>query len=116
MPTYEVSRPLLRHDGEEYKAGDTVEMTGQQAVPLLSYGAIEGPIGEDAPEGSEKSPDDGTEEPSEDLVELVGAPPANALAEAGLPTIEAAASYDGDLTEIGGVGDTTAEDLAGFTE
>jgi len=76
-------------------------MTGQQAAPLLSYGAIEGPL---------------REEPSEDLVGLVGTKQAGALAEAGLPTIEAAASYGGDLTEIGGVGDATAEDLADFAE
>ena len=104
MPTYKVSRPLLRHDGEEHEEGDTVEMTGQQAAPLLSYGAIEGPVGEEAPEGAE--------EPSDDLVELVGMRQANALAEAGLQTIEAAASYEGDLTALEGVGDATAEDIA----
>jgi len=46
----------------------------------------------------------------------VGTKQANALAEAGLQTIETAASYDGDLTKIGGVGDATAEDLADFAE
>jgi predicted flap endonuclease-1-like 5' DNA nuclease len=107
MPTYKVSRPLLRHDGEEYERGDTVGMTGQQAAPLLSCDAIEGPVME---EGSSSS------EPSEDLVELVGAKQANTLAEASLQTIEAAASYDGDLTEIDGVGDRTAEDLRSYDE
>jgi len=113
MPTYKVSRPLLRHDGEEHEEGDTVEMTGQQAAPLLSYGAIKGPVGDEPSEGSEESPE-GAEEPSDDLVELVGTRQANALAEAGLQTIEAAASYDGNLTALEGVGDATAEDIAGF--
>jgi len=111
MPTYKVSRPLLRHDGEEYEGGDTVEMTGQQAAPLLSYGAIEGPVREEPSEENEGSSEENVEEPSEDLAERVGTKQADALAEAGLPTIEAAASYGGDLTEIGGVGDSTAEEL-----
>jgi predicted flap endonuclease-1-like 5' DNA nuclease len=113
MPTYKVSRPLLRHDGEEHQEGDTVEMTGQQAAPLLSYGAIKGPVGDEASEGGEDSPE-GAENPSEDLVELVGTKQANALAEAGLQTIEAAAGYEGDLTELKGVGDATAADIADF--
>ena len=111
MPTYKVSRPLLRHDGEEHEEGDTVEMTGQQAAPLLSYGAIKGPVGKEASGDGEDSPE-GAEEPSEDLAKLVGTKQANALAEAGLRTIEAAASYDGDLTALEGVGDATAADIA----
>jgi hypothetical protein len=53
-------------------------------------------------------------EPSEKLVDLLGTRQANALARAGLTTIEAAMTYhreEGDLTELEGVGDGTVEDL-----
>lgn len=103
MPTYTVARPNFRHDGEEYSEGDSVEIPESQATPLLGLGAIEGAEeDEDAPE------------PSDDLKELVGTRPANALAKAGLTTIEEALAYEGDLTDLDGVGDQTAEDLADF--
>lgn len=100
MPTYDVNRPNFRHDGERYENGDTVDMPDSQAAPLVAIGALE---------EAEESP-----EPSEDLKELVGTRPANALAKAGLTTIEEALAYEGDLTELDGVGDQTAEDLAAF--
>lgn len=36
MPKYKVKSPLS-HDGEDYKIGDTVEMTAEQAAPLLGH-------------------------------------------------------------------------------
>jgi len=106
MPTYEVTRPILRHDGEEYSHGDTVEMPARQARALLDHGALE-KTGEE----SESAP-----EPSKDLKELVGTKQANRLAEAALTTIEEALAYEGDLTALDGVGDSTAEDLIAFAE
>jgi len=49
--------------------------------------------------------------PSDALTDVVGTRRANALAEAGLPTIEEALAYPGDLTEIRDVGQGTVEDL-----
>jgi len=103
MPEYIVQRPLLRHDGKEYGEGDTVDLSEKTALRLVGLGALE--------EAAEEGP-----EPSDDLVELVGTRPAGALANAGLPTIEEALSYEGDLTELDDVGDGTAETLADFAE
>ena len=36
MPKYKVKSPLS-HDGKDYKIGDTVEMTAEQADPLLGH-------------------------------------------------------------------------------
>lgn len=55
-------------------------------------------------------------EPTDELVEVVGARAANALAAAGLDTLEAAATYDGDLTALDGVGDATAATLDADTD
>jgi len=53
-------------------------------------------------------------EPADMLVDLVGTRQANALARAGLATIDAALAYhedEGDLTELKDVGPGTVEDL-----
>lgn len=66
--------------------------------------------GEDPP----SSTDEDTPDPDEALVDLVGGRRANALARAGLTTIEGALAYhdeDGDLTDLDGVGDGTLEAL-----
>lgn len=42
---------------------------------------------------------------------VVGTRQANALADAGLTTVEEALEYDGDLTELDGVGQGTVDDL-----
>jgi len=55
-------------------------------------------------------------EPTEELKDAVGTRQANRLAEAGLPTIEEALAYDGDLTALEGVGDATVEDLIDAAE
>lgn len=104
MPTYTVQRPRLRHDGEEYTEGETVEMPEEQAARKLHLGALE------------ETAEGGPGEPSEDLQELVGPKQASALADAGLPTIEEALAYEGDLTSLDGVGDATADDIAAFAE
>jgi predicted flap endonuclease-1-like 5' DNA nuclease len=49
---------------------------------------------------------------SDALEELVGATAAKGLAGAGLTTIEAAQAYEGDLTDIDGVGEATADKIA----
>lgn len=53
----------------------------------------------------------GASEPSDGLKDAVGTRQANALAEAGLTTVEEALGYEGDITELDGVGEATAEDL-----
>lgn len=54
MPIFEVLQPL-DHDGKSYKEGKTVELTQEQAEPLLELKAI-APVGAptktDAPIGS----------------------------------------------------------------
>jgi len=50
-------------------------------------------------------------EPSDQLKEVVSTRQANALAEAGITTIGEALGYEGDLTELDGVGDGTVDDL-----
>jgi len=104
MPTYIVQRPTLRHDGDDYEEGDTADISEGAAQRLLALGAIE------------EAGDDPSGDPSEELTEVVGTRQAGALAEAGLPTIEAALGYEGDLTDIDGVGPATAEDLADVAE
>jgi len=108
MPTYIVQRPTLRHDGDDYEEGDTADMSEDAAQRLLALGAIE-EAGDDPSEESSGGP-------SEELTEVVGTRQAGVLAEAGLPTIEAALGYEGDLTDIDGVGPATAEDLADVAE
>ena len=50
-------------------------------------------------------------QPSDQLVDLLGTRQANRLAEAGLTTIVEGLAYDGDLTELNGVGDSTVDAL-----
>jgi len=107
MPMYICQRPRLRHDGDEYRQGDHVDVPEGEAQRLVESGALT-PAEEDEP----LMPEDEAEGPSEDLKTLVGTRPANALAEAGYPTIEAALELDrSDLVELKGVGDATADDL-----
>jgi len=111
MPTYTVRRSTLRHDGEDYSEGDSVKMDADTARSLLALGAIE-----EQEEAGDQDTDDEVPTPSEDLKELVGTKQANRLAESGITTIEEALAFEGDLTELEGVGPATAEDLIAFAE
>jgi hypothetical protein len=107
MPTYICQRPRLRHDGEEFEEGDRVEIPEGEAKRLVQSGALA-----PAEDSEPLMPAEEAPEPSEDLKTLVGTRPAGALAEAGYPTIEAALELTrGELVELKGVGDATADDL-----
>jgi len=55
-------------------------------------------------------------EPSDQLRDILSTRQANALAEAGITSLEEAMAYDGDLTDVNGVGDGTVDDLLDAAE
>ena len=64
--TYRVLGPV-RHDGDNYVAGDDIDLTHEQALMLKAVGAVENeaPVADESSESSETPPAGGREKEPE---------------------------------------------------